>query len=83
MSTADIHNLPVAEKLKLVMQLWDEIATSQPPLTIPKDILAEASRRSAEIKADPSICIDDDELWRQVDGQNAPLPSATVHAHID
>ena len=68
MRTADIHNLPAAEKLKLVMQLWDEIAMSQPPLTIPKEILAEASRRSAEIQADPSICIDNDELWRQVDG---------------
>ena len=69
--TIDITNLrelPVAEKLRIVTQLWDDIAASTDPVVVPPDVLREASRRSAEVKADPSIAIDDDELWRRVDG---------------
>jgi putative addiction module component (TIGR02574 family) len=65
---ADLRNLPVAEKLRLVTQLWDDIAASTDPVAVPPDVLREAARRSAELKADPSIAIDDDELWRRVDG---------------
>jgi len=69
--TIDITNLrdlPVADKLRIVTQLWDDIAASTDPVIVPPDVLREASRRSAELKADPSIAIDDDELWRRVDG---------------
>ena len=65
---SNFRNLPVAEKLRIVTQLWDEIAASTDPVTVPPDVLREAARRSAELKADPSIAIDDDELWRRVDG---------------
>lgn len=68
MNTTDLSGLPVNEKLKLVTQLWDDIAASGEEIIVPPDILAEAARRSNEIKADPSIAIDDDELWRRVDG---------------
>jgi putative addiction module component (TIGR02574 family) len=64
----NLRGLPVAEKLRLVTQLWDDIAASTDPIVVPPVILQEASRRSAELKADPSIAIDDDELWRRVDG---------------
>ena len=69
--TADINslrNLPVADKLRIVTQLWDDIASSTEPIVVPQDVLLEAARRSAELKSDPSIAIDDDELWRRVDG---------------
>ena len=68
MDTTELHNLPIAEKLKLVTQLWDEIAASCDSIVVPPEILADASRRSTELKADPSIAIDDKELWRRVDG---------------
>ena len=68
MDTADIHKLPVTEKLKLVTMLWDEIAASQLPIVVPDEVISEALRRSSEFTADPSIGIDDDELWRRVDG---------------
>ena len=68
MDDTDLHNLPVLEKLKLVTRLWDEIAASGEPLVVPPEVIAEAKRRSAEIQADPSIGIDDDELWRRVNG---------------
>ena len=65
---ANLRDLPVAEKLRIVAQLWDDIAASTDPVIVPPDVIREASRRSAELKADPSIAIDDDELWRRVDG---------------
>lgn len=64
----NLRDLPVADKLRIVTQLWDDIAASTDPVVVPPDVLQEASRRSAELKADPSIAIDDDELWRRVDG---------------
>ena len=64
----NLRDLPVADKLRIVTQLWDDIAASTDPVVLPPDVVREASRRSAELKADPSIAIDDDELWRRVDG---------------
>ncbi len=64
----NLRELPVADKLRIVTQLWDDIAASTEPIVVPPDVLEEASRRSAELRADPSIAIDDDELWRRVDG---------------
>ncbi len=65
---SNLRDLPVADKLRLVTQLWDDIAASTDPIVVLPDVLQEASRRSAELRADPSIAIDDDELWRRVDG---------------
>ena len=65
---ANLRKLPVADKLRIVTQLWDDIAASTDPLVVPPDVIREAARRSAELKAHPSIAIDDDELWRRVDG---------------
>ena len=64
----NLRDLPVADKLRIVTQLWDDIAASIDPVILPPDVVREASRRSAELQADPSIAIDDDELWRRVDG---------------
>jgi putative addiction module component (TIGR02574 family) len=64
----NLRDLPVADKLRIVTQLWDDIAASIDPVILPPDVVRVASRRSAELKADPSIAIDDDELWRRVDG---------------
>lgn len=68
MDTSELHNLPIAEKLRLVTQLWDEIAAASDSIVVPPEILADASRRSSELRSDPSIAIDDKELWRRVDG---------------
>lgn len=65
---SNLRDLPVADKLRIVTQLWDDIAASSEPIVVPPDVLREASRRSAELKANPSLAIDDDELWRRVDG---------------
>lgn len=64
----NLRGLAVADKLRIVTQLWDDIAASAEGIVIPPDVLREVERRSAELKADPSIAIDDGELWRRVDG---------------
>jgi putative addiction module component (TIGR02574 family) len=65
---ATLRGLPVAEKLRLVTQLWDDIARENRPIIVPPDVLNEAKRRSNELAVDPSLAIDEDELWRRVDG---------------
>ena len=68
MNATDFHDLPISEKLRLVTELWNDIASSPEPIVVPPEVLREASRRSAELDDDPSLAIDDDELWRRVDG---------------
>ena len=65
---ANFRSLSVGDKLQIVTRLWDDIAASTDPVALPPEVLREASRRSDELKADPSIAIDDAELWRRVDG---------------
>ena len=63
-----LRSLPVEEKLRLVELLWDDIGASDEPVTLHPWQTNEAGRRSAELKSDPSIAIDRDELWRRVNG---------------
>lgn len=65
---ASLRGLPVADKLRLVTQLWDDIADNERPIAVPPEVLNEALRRSDELKADPSKAITEEELWRQIDG---------------
>ncbi|MEX1040969.1 MAG: addiction module protein [Pirellulaceae bacterium] len=62
---ADFEHLPVAEKLRLVTQLWDQIAVSGEPIVLPDPVISEAERRFDEMVADPSIGISEEEMWRQ------------------
>lgn len=62
-----LRHLPAVEKLQIVEELWDDLAGSPDPLPLPEWHRDEATRRLTELDADPSIAIDRDELWRQVD----------------
>jgi putative addiction module component (TIGR02574 family) len=64
----EFRSLPVEEKLRLVEMLWDDIGAANEPVILHSWHVKEASRRAAELKSDPSIAIDRDELWRRVDG---------------
>ncbi len=64
----DLKNLPVSEKLRIVEVLWDDIGASNEPIVLEPWQFEEANRRSKQLKADSSIAIDRDELWRRVDG---------------
>lgn len=65
----EIHNLPVADKIRLITSLWEEIAASPEALALPESVLDEATRRSEQLRQDPSLAIDEAELWRRVDGE--------------
>lgn len=65
---SSLRQLPVEDKLRVVTELWDDIAQSPQPVVVPPDVLSEVTRRADEVSADPSIAIDDQELWRRVDG---------------
>lgn len=64
-----LKNLSIAEKLQLIELLWREIESSNKPIPLKPEILAEIDRRTVELEADPSIAIDEEELWRRVDGK--------------
>ena len=67
MDISELHDLPTNKKIELVFQLWDEIASSQAPIQLSSSVIAEIDRRCSEIDADPSILLEEEELWRQVD----------------
>jgi putative addiction module component (TIGR02574 family) len=59
-----LRRLPLAERLKLVEDLWDSIAAESPDAAFPvtPELAAELDRRSAEMEANPGL----GEPWDQV-----------------
>ena len=66
MDTSNFQKLPTDQKIELVFQLWDEIADSNEPVVLSDSVKAEMDRRCAELDADPSLAVDEDEMWRRV-----------------
>lgn len=64
----NLRQLPVAEKLRLVELLWDDIRATGEPIILHPWQSQEANRRSEQLKHQPEIAINRDELWRRVDG---------------
>ena len=64
----DLRLLPPDKKLEIVTELWDDLARSGLPLTLPAEELAEMDRRREELRNDASLAIDADEMWRRVNG---------------
>ncbi len=65
-----LRQLPIAERLRVVEELWDDIAASVERFPLPDWHREEAQRRAAELETDPSIALDREELWRRVGGVN-------------
>ena len=65
-----LRGLPVADKLRIVEQLWDDIHESEEALVLRDWHEQEARRRSEELRADPEIALTSDELWKRVDETN-------------
>lgn len=62
-----LRQLPIAEKLRVIEFLWDEISASPEPMPLQDWDRAEIERRWAEVEADPSSTITEEEMWRRVD----------------
>jgi putative addiction module component (TIGR02574 family) len=65
MSTDDLQNLPLVEKLRLVEQLWDEISSSTEPFPLHPWQQAEARRRAADLDDNPEMGLSRREVWEQ------------------
>ena len=61
-----LRQLPITEKLRVVEELWDDIAASGERFPLPEWHRQEAERRAAELEEDSSIALTREELWRRV-----------------
>lgn len=68
MDTSELQRLPIEEKLRLVFQLWDEIAASNELIQLSPAVVRDLDRRTEELIHNPHLAIDEDEMWRRVDG---------------
>ena len=53
----EIQKLPVADRVVLVQQIWDQIAESDAVLHLTDAQKAEIDRRASELEANPDIAI--------------------------
>ena len=58
-----LRNLPVADKLRIVVQLWDHIAGSSEPFPLRPWHEEESRRRAEELERKPDSALTRDELW--------------------
>lgn len=65
-----LRTLPLADKLQIVEELWDDIGESDEPLLLRDWHKEEAGRRSAELQAHPEMALTREELWKQVNKPN-------------
>jgi putative addiction module component (TIGR02574 family) len=61
------RSLPIDDKLRLLEEMWDDVASCNVPLSIPEGTREEVARRAAESDRDPDALITTEELWRRVD----------------
>ena len=52
-SVAEILELPVAERIRLVEQIWDSIAAVPEAVPVSEELKVELDRRLAEFEANP------------------------------
>ena len=64
--TDTIRDLGPAEKLRLVEQIWDDLAAEESPLPLPDWAVTEAARRRDEMLADPKLGSTDEEVWKRI-----------------
>lgn len=62
-----LRGLPVADKLRIVEQLWDDIHESDERLVVRNWHKEEAQRRLSDLEANPDAALTRKELWKRVD----------------
>ena len=61
----ELRKLPMADKLRIVEQLWDDIASSGESIPVHPDYVEEAERRAEELDRNPEIALSREELWKR------------------
>lgn len=64
--TDSIQHLPIAEKLRLVERIWDDVASSPEGIPIPSWALEETRRRRDELIANPEIGLTHEQMWDRI-----------------
>lgn len=64
-----LHSLPIAEKLRIVEMLWDDLGESTAQIPLPDWVDQEASRRRDEMR-DSSVGVSHEETWRRITERN-------------
>lgn len=78
--TERLKKLPLAVRLLVLEELWDELAESGDSLIVPDWQRQVAEERLAELQANPTVAISEEELWRRVD---AAKGKSFVSHHCD
>lgn len=73
--TESIQGLTAVEKLRLVEQIWDDLATRDEPLPLPEWAVREAANRRAEMIADPQLGLTHTEMWARIASSRGGSPS--------
>ncbi len=66
MDITELQSLPIAQKIQIIGQLWNDIDDADAPLNLSIAVVAEIERRRAKHAEDPSLAVDRDGLWRRV-----------------
>lgn len=61
-----IQHLPIADKMRLVELIWDDVASSPNGIPIPSWALDEARRRRDEMVANPEIGLTHKQMWDRI-----------------
>jgi putative addiction module component (TIGR02574 family) len=65
--TESIQGLTALEKLRLVEQIWDDLAAHEGPIPLPDWAVREATRRRTEMIADAQLGMTHAEMWARID----------------
>lgn len=66
-SANELAHLPTSEKIRIVTELWDQIASHPEPFDLPEWILDEAERRLDRIERDLDAGLTEEQIWRRAD----------------
>ena len=61
-----LRGLPIADKLRLVEELWEDIAASDEPFPLQPWHIGEAERRAEELDRHPEMALTREEFWQRV-----------------
>ncbi len=62
----EFRKLPMTDKLRIVEELWDDIASSSEVIPVQTADRDEIMRRGEELERNPEIALSRDELWKRV-----------------
>lgn len=61
-----LRTLPVAEKLRVLEELWDDIGRSGEALPLPDAAIQEAKRRRDEMIANSELGLTHEQVWSRI-----------------